>query len=231
MARPSVSCSLTLLGPQDQIDAFKARCLRERDGAPAFDFGALVPLPPEIAAIDRDDLCAPLYAAAFAVVKRIQPDPKAWTTLSPATHDLMVRTARMLQGAGPDFSLDQIEKKLHEAGDRPGRDLLADGQLYLAALEKHGVLTALEWRDEHWGVPFNATDVELIEDRPGALSFSFETKSAPPTPIFTAIARAFPGLQGEAAAENADTWRYEATFKGDEVAGRCIELGEEALEP
>lgn len=204
MARPTIYCSIDLQGEPDQIDALKARCLRMRDDALSFDFSTLVPPPPEIVMIDSTAISPALYATAFVALHDAGSDPRVFDE---RVQSCLTRARRMYFG-DQDVDFETLSAQIAKAGQTTGRDLLADGRLYLAALERTGVLTALEWRQEFWGTPDNATGFDCLGNRSGFTTFCFETKDSSPTPIFKALASAFPGLRGEVVCGEDEVWVF-----------------------
>ena len=82
---------------------------------------------------------------------------------------------------------------------------------YLTALQETGCVDWYTWNCKNWGVKWNASDVNIINDH----CVSFYTPWDSPTPIFHALIKQFPSLYLEVESEFEDGYLMEATYYMD----------------
>jgi hypothetical protein len=163
----------------------------------AFDFDALIPMPP----ILNDVVSGGLSEIGAALVTLRGSDVSPFSTGGIWQHEI----DRIRSDVG--MPQDHISK-VAEAYLSQKPDMEVQGILRLRALADTGYSDWHCWCKRHWGTKWNAYGFEVVSDEP--LQFTFKTAWSFPLPVFQKLAETFPAL-------NFDCACYD---EGDCFAGR-----------
>ena len=81
-----------------------------------------------------------------------------------------------------------------------------------------GLQAGRDWRVEHWGTKWNASDFRVTVDAPGCYEFHFETAYGPPVPVWEKMAKMFPALEFSLSGfEPLMEFAFEGTIQGGKL--------------
>lgn len=126
---------------------------------------------------------------------------------------------------GPDSEIERLLATCF-AGPRDANgkadpaNLELDFQLVIPVDESnlvniYGTWAESELYDTHWGTTGNAADCNVVERRPGVLTFEFTTTWNSPDPIYRELGRMFPQLEFDIAATDPEAWAVTIQICGD----------------
>jgi hypothetical protein len=98
--------------------------------------------------------------------------------------------------------------------ERTYPDGRAAAERSLKARGETGCLDWYEWARRHWGTKWNAYDTSIVAESDTAIEFTFNTAWSFPTPVFDALAKAFPSLVFEC-------WAFEEGWMFAGEGGFC----------
>lgn len=179
-------------GPAERVAAFAARAIstREDDGTPCprrLDFNAFVPMP--------------------EIIRRTEASSQAWHGWPIVAYEMGGDAEPLLDHLkDPGFRQKIADRGLREDADgvlavlRATTDpsYLAEAcvkaAVNLRAFRETGHRDWYGWCNANWGTKWNALSLDVVEEAPGRLHFTFETAWSAPQPIFERMAAEFPEI-------------------------------------
>lgn len=173
--------NIRISGPSDEVARFM-EAVRSRERL--LDFDCIVPMPPELLMDARPQDAE--FAASLNDAERL--------TRALGCH-LFLKD--LFKAAGSPDTPDAFRTLAAQRVVVPGVDFAQLWELGIVAREnkrRHGHCCWHPWRKEHWGTPYNATDVSACIIDATASVFRFRTVERIPRPILFAIDEQFPTL-------------------------------------
>jgi hypothetical protein len=183
-----VSISVVAIGPAEEIERFKAICIRSE----TFDFNAIVLMPDAIKgttsrfgydcnagliAVGREDLLTNGSTIAM--------------TLKHLEVDTVDGLRRVVRERHPDW--------------------ISEAEKTVAVYDATGFRDWADWSRANWGTDRNAYDFGVCVDEPGRYGFFFRTADSLPVPVWEKMGKMFPDLDFELSGKSLES---DFGFKG-----------------
>lgn len=202
-----VTTHCRVYGPADVIGRFKGRVLRVAPvghsdaGALAFDFDAVIPMPPCIRRSEDETTGGAEIGVALMIARGTDTPPFATLGL----YDWIIKNVRDEAGLPDDASIRDVACAY--LAKKPEIEAMARNRM--TAMLETGYAYWYPWAIANWGTKWGAYRFRELADEP-FYSFRFETAWSFPTPIFEVLAGDFPLLAFECA-----TYDEGSNFAGD----------------
>jgi hypothetical protein len=196
-----VTSRVAVTGPPEDIRHFIGKHIRMDEGEKILDFETVIPVPPEIAEVEKRGSSDLAYRAWYGAWEMML----SWPWVKEAGVTTRKGLKKLLLKRDPD-----AEKVAKE---------------YKRLLGIYGVATRYDWNVEYWGTKWNSYGLEWADEpAPDAemVEFTMTTAWSPPEPVFEQLADMYPGLIFEVASFD-EGWNFacEGQFTADETTYEC----------
>ena len=190
---------LTITGPEADVDAMLAKCVRPVEGKPAFDFNAIIPQPACVEGTESSNVTEIGFYALTGLVRNEFPcsfgasDPLKFYRDFP--RHLMVTRKHFLEWL-TEHHPDVVEK----------------GRKTLQCFRETGCMSWYEWNTENWGTKWDAYEYEPVSRSEGCAVLRFQTAWSPPRPVLAALAAQWPMLTISVESIDEGGWAYRGAY-------------------
>lgn len=186
LLRPDVHHHLDVYGSPDQLAVFLDVMTRGTGDPANFSFEGVLPMPDALSGLP---------------VGRVAADALSFVALREAPGCEAADRARAIF---PDDADDPQALRARLAARHPGVNLFDVARRGAVAQATTGFVHPGLWRRAAWGVDHDAGSATLTARMPDRLALRFATKDESPAPVFEAMAKRFPDLRIDVAAQHED---------------------------
>jgi len=189
-----VTHRVIVTGPQEQIDAFKARCIvaESEEVSQIFNFDTLIPMPDAI----KNTTSGSCVSDGFAILAYRGVDvPRSASTFgrTQTIKDMLAWPWIIAEGEklGHAIGADELVELLLKRSP----NCVEQAETAIKNVELYGFGDWYGWSNANWGTKWNAYSFSDSAPEAGIYEFRFDTAWGSPMPIFDALAHEFPALK------------------------------------